>query len=134
MSWAIWERSREIDAVGFQLIQTQLQARMRPLIAALEPYDALITPALAERPLPIGALDTAAGLATFYRSGYFTPFTAIFNLTGQPAISLPMFDGPDGLPLGVQIAGGPAAEGDLLALAAALELAAPRRTARPAVI
>jgi amidase len=134
MSWAIWERAQQIGAVGFQLIHTQLQARMRPLIAALEPYDALITPALAQRPLPIGTLDTAAGLATFHRSGRFTPFTAIFNMTGQPAISLPLFDGPDGLPLGVQIAGRPAAEGDLLALAAALELAAPPRSARPAVI
>jgi amidase len=133
MSWAIWERSRHIDAVDFQMLTVQLQARMRPLLAALEPYDALITPALAARPLPIGALDTALGLETYHRSGAFTPFTAIFNLSGQPAVSLPLFDGPDGLPLGVQLAGRPMEEGRLLALAAALEHAAPRRTARPAI-
>ncbi len=136
MSWAIWERARQIDAVSFQLIQTRLQARMRQLLAAFEPYDALITPALAERPLPLGTLDTAAGpnpIETYHRSAYFTPFTAIFNVSGQPAISLPLFDGPDGLPLGVQIAGRPAGEGHLLALAAALEEAAPARSARPLI-
>jgi amidase len=134
MSWEIWERAQAIGAVGFQVIQTLLQARMRPLVAALEPYDALITPALAQRPLPIGTLDTSAGIATFHRSAHFTPFTAIFNMTGQPAIALPLYDGPDGLPLGVQLAGRPAAEGELLALAAALERAAPPHTARPLVI
>jgi amidase len=135
MSWAIWERCSRIDAVTFQLIQTQLQAAMRWLVASLEPYDALITPALAQRPLPLGSLDTAAGdgLATFRRSGYFTPFTATFNLSGQPALALPLFDGEDGLPLAVQVVGRPAREGALLALAAALEAAAPARTLRPAV-
>jgi amidase len=135
MSWAIWERSCAIDAVSFQVIQTQLQERMRVLLAALEPYDALITPALAQRPLPIGTLDTAASdpLSTYRRSGDFTPFTAIFNLSGQPALSLPLFDGDDGLPLGVQLAGRPAREGQLLALAAALEAAAPPRAQRPPV-
>ena len=98
-------------------------------------YDALITPALAQRPLPLGSLDTSAsdGWSTFRRSGLFTPFTAVFNLSGLPAISLPLFDGEDGLPLAVQVVGRPAAEGDLLALAAALEAAAPARTARPQI-
>jgi amidase len=136
MSWAIWQHARNIDAVTFQLVQIRLQARARALLEALEPYDALITPALAQRPLPIGSLDTAAGpnpFETYRRSGYFAPFTAIFNASGQPAVSLPLFDGPDGLPLAVQIAGRPAGEGHLLALAAALEEAAPPRTMRPPV-
>jgi amidase len=136
MSWAIWQHARNIDAVTFQLVQIRLQARARVLLEALEPYDALITPALAQRPLPIGSLDTAAGpnpIETYRRSGYFAPFTAIFNASGQPAVSLPLFDGPDGLPLAVQIAGRPAGEGHLLALAAALEEAAPPRTTRPPI-
>jgi len=135
MSWAIWRRSAEIDAVAFQLLQTQLQASMRELLAMLAPLDALITPALAQRPLPLGALDTAAPepLETYRRSGLFTPFTAIFNLSGQPALALPLFDGEDGLPLAVQLAGRPEGEGALLALAASLEAAAPARTRRPPV-
>jgi amidase len=135
LSWAIWERANRIDAVSYQLLQTDLQARMRRLVAALEPFDALITPALAQRPLPIGSLDTAAAdpWETFRASGRFTPFTAVFNLSGQPAIALPLYDGDDGLPLAVQIVGRPAQEGPLLALAAQLEAAAPPRTARPPV-
>jgi amidase len=135
MSWAIWLRANQIDAVSYQLIETRLQARMRELVASLAGYDALITPALAQRPLPLGSLDTSAsdGWSTFRRSGLFTPFTAVFNLSGLPAISLPLFDGEDGLPLAVQVVGRPAAEGDLLALAAALEAAAPARTARPQI-
>ncbi|MGD0386935.1 MAG: amidase [Solirubrobacteraceae bacterium] len=135
MSWALWERSRGIDAVGFQLVATQLQARMRVLVGFLDPYDALITPALAQRPLALGSLDTAAAdpLETFARSGYFTPFTPILNTSGQPAVALPLFEGEDGLPLGVQLVGRPAGEGPLLALAAALEAAAPPIPRRPLV-
>src|SRR5579862_1100530 len=133
MSWALWERSRALDAVGFQTIQAELQARMRPLVAFLGRFDALITPALAQRPLPLGSLDTAAPepLATFRASGYCTPYTPIFNMCGLPALALPLFHGDDGLPLGVQLVGGPAGEGALLALAAALEAAAPERPRRP---
>ena len=135
LSWAMWERSLALDAVGFQLVQAELQARMRPLVAFLERYDALITPALAQRPLPLGALDSAAAepMRTFRASGYFTPFTPILNLCGLPALSLPLFDGDDGLPLGAQLVGGPAGEGPLLAFAAALEAAAPARSLRPPV-
>src|SRR6202011_3993796 len=90
----------------------QLQGFARRLISFLEPYDALLTPALAERPLPLGTLDTAppAPMSTFTRSSLFTPFTPVFNATGQPGVSLPLFDGEDGLPLGVQLVGRPAGE------------------------
>ena len=72
-------------------------------------------------------------MSTFTRSGLFTPFTPVFNATGQPGISLPLFEGDDGLPLGVQLAGRPAAEGALLALAAQLEGALPWVQRRPRV-
>jgi amidase len=134
LSWALWQQASELSAVGFQVLQTQLQARMRGLIGFLEGYDALLTPALAERPLPIGSLDATGPLPleTFVRSGYFTPFTPIFNASGQPAIALPLFHGEDGLPLAVQLAGRPGGEATLIALGAELEAAAPWRDRRPA--
>jgi amidase len=127
LSWALWTRCQSISSVAFQVLQTQIQARMRAVVGYLEQYDAFLTPALAERPLPLGTIDSAAPdpLSAFTRSGYFTPFTPLFNATGQPAIALPLFQGEDGLPLGVQIAGRPAGEGTLLALAAQLEQAEP---------
>ena len=73
-------------------------------------------------------------MPTFTRSGLFTPFTPVFNATGQPAISLPLYEGEDGLPLGVQLVGRPAAEGTLLALAAQLEEAVPWAQRRPQML
>jgi amidase len=127
MSWAIFSMVGKMTAVEGLGAAVQLQSFARRLVSFLEPYDALLTPALAERPLPLGALDTAAPdpMSTFTRSGLFTPFTPVFNATGQPGISLPLFEGDDGLPLGVQIVGRPAGEAGLLALAAQLETAQP---------
>jgi amidase len=133
MSWAIFSLARRLNAVEGAGAAVQLQGFARQLVAFLEPYDALLTPALAERPLALGTLDTAAAdpMSTFTRSGLFTPFTPVFNSTGQPAISLPLFQGEDGLPLGVQLAGRPAGEAALLALAAQLEEARPWVSRRP---
>jgi amidase len=127
MSWAIHSMIKKLGAVEGMAAAVGLQSFARKLISFLAPYDMLLTPALAERPLPIGTLDTAAPepLSTFTRSGLFTPFTPVFNASGQPGISLPMFQGEDGLPLGVQIVGRPAGEAALLALASQLEEALP---------
>jgi len=127
MSWAIFSMISKMGAVEGLAAAVRLQAHARQLVSFLAPFDALLTPALAERPLPLGTLDPAAPqpMSTFTRSGLFTPFTPILNATGQPGISVPLFDGEDGLPLGVQLVGRPAAEGSLLALAAQLEEAQP---------
>ncbi|HEY8304677.1 MAG TPA: amidase [Solirubrobacteraceae bacterium] len=127
MSWAIHQMTQNLNSVQGFALEIQLQALTRQLVAFLDPYDALLTPALAERPLPIGTLDTAAPdpMSTFTRSGLFTPFTPVFNASGQPGISLPLYEGEDGLPLGVQLVGRPAGEGALLALASQVEAAAP---------
>ena len=127
MSWAIFSMVSKMGAIEVLAANVQLQAFARRLVAFLAPYDALLTPSLAERPLPIGTLDTAAPdpMATFTRSGLFTPFTPIVNATGQPAISLPLYQGQDGLPLGVQLVGRPAGEEGLLSLAAQIERALP---------
>jgi amidase len=135
MSWAIFSMVEHLNAVQGMGVTVQLQAFARQLVAFLQPYDALLTPALAERPLPLGTLDTAAPdpMATFTRSGLFTPFTPVFNASGQPGISLPLFHGEDGLPLAVQLVGRPAAEATLLALGSQLEAARPWAARRPPV-
>jgi amidase len=135
MSWAIFSMVSQLNAVQGMAVAVQLQAFARQLAVFLEPYDALLTPALAERPLALGTLDTAAPdpMSTFTRSGLFTPFTPVFNAGGQPGISLPLFHGEDGLPLAVQIVGRPAGEGALLALAAQLQAARPWMERRAAL-
>jgi amidase len=136
MSWAIYSMTKKLDAIESGAAAVRLQQFARQLVAFLAPYDALLTPALAERPLPLGTLDTAADdpMATFTRSGLFTPFTPVFNATGQPGISLPLYEGEDGLPLGIQLVGRPADEAALLALSTQLEEAAPWAQRRPQMV
>ncbi|MEA2152144.1 MAG: amidase [Solirubrobacteraceae bacterium] len=135
MSWAIFSMVQKLGAIQYMGAEVALQAFARRLVSFLQPYDALLTPALAERPLALGTLDPDAPdpMSTFRRSGLFTPFTPVFNATGQPGISLPLYEGEDGLPLGVQIIGRPAGEAQLLALAAQLEGACPWAARRPAL-
>ena len=65
-------------------------------------------------------------MAGFTRAAGFTPFTAVANLTGSPAISVPLdHDVDSGLPIGVQLIGQPEGEGMLLALSRQLEAARP---------
>ena len=93
----------------------------------------LLSPTLAQPPLPVGAIrDDADPARDFEDNKRFTPFTALFNLTGQPAVSLPLGWTADGLPVGVMLAGRPAGDAALLAVAAQVEAAAPWHLRRPA--
>jgi amidase len=133
LSWTMWSGIVERSPVDYLLARTQLSAVSRAIVGLWNDYDVVMTPALAERPVRIGEIDACSAdpWEDFRRSGRFTPFTAVFNVTGQPAISLPLFHGDDGLPVAVQIAGRPADEGTLLALGAQLEAARPWADRRP---
>ena len=76
-------------------------------------YDLVLTPALAKRPVRHGEIDPCGENPAyeFKKSGEFTPYTAPFNVTGQPAISVPLYHGDDGLPLAVQLVGAAARRG-----------------------
>jgi amidase len=136
LSWELWQTSKRMDAVQAELARHGLQGFGRKITRWAAPYDALLTPTLAQPPLPIGTLDSCGPdpAGTFERSGQFTPYTAISNITGSPAISLPLYARADGLPLAVQLIGRPAQEGALLALAAQLEAAAPWADRRPGLL
>jgi amidase len=133
LSWTIWEGIRERSALDYLLARTQLTGISRGIVALWESYDVVLTPGLAERPVRIGEIDACSDdpWEDFRRSGRFTPYTAIFNVTGQPAISVPLFHGDDGLPTSIQLAGRPADEATLLSLAAQLEAARPWADRRP---
>jgi amidase len=133
LSRALLEKARETPSIAYMGAIAQLQALARGLVAFWADYDVLLTPALGERPLPIGECHGMGDdpLADLTRSGYFTPYTSLFNITGQPAISVPVGLGADGLPTGVQIVGKPLNEELLLQLAAQLEAAHPWAHLRP---
>jgi amidase len=134
LSWWVWETCAGIDATQAELARIQLQGASRAVIAWMSQWDVVVTPALAEPPVPIGTIDPQGPdpRATFNRAGMFTPFTALFNVSGQPAISLPLTES-NGLPVAVQLVGTPADEGRLLALSAQVESARPWAGRRPPV-
>ncbi|MFJ5216141.1 amidase [Streptomyces sp. NPDC088354] len=109
-----------------------MQAAGRTLARAVHPYDAVLTPTLAQLPARVGALrDDADPEADFAAQLAFTPFTAPWNIAGLPAVSLPLQWSAGGLPIGMMLAGRHGAEGPLLALAAQLEAVAPCRDHSP---
>ena len=93
-------------------------------------FDVLVTPTLAGPPPQIGALS---GDDSTERIREIMQYTAQFNMTGQPAISLPLHTSASGLPMGVQFVGAPYREDLLIRLASQIEVAAPWSSRRPAI-
>jgi amidase len=100
-----------------------------------EDHDLLVTPTLGELPPLIGELEPPPDdpFATQERTGRLVPFTTHFNVTGQPAISLPLHVSASGLPVGVQIVAAYGREDLLIQVAAQLEEAAPWQDRRPPI-
>jgi amidase len=126
------ESSQATSAAEYAHAVAKLQALARRVVAFWQEHDVVLTPTLAMPPVPVGWQDSAEGaLAQLFRNLAFTPFTAIANVTGQPAMSLPLHWSEDGLPVGVQAIGAPAGEAILLRLAGQLEGARPWSARRP---
>jgi amidase len=99
-------------------------------------FDLLLTPTLGEPPPPLGSFDDSGEdpIAALMRGVQTATFTALFNVTGQPAISLPLHWTDDGLPIGVQLVAPFGAEDALLRVAAQLEEARPWADRVPAAV
>jgi amidase len=83
--------------------------------------DAVVTPTLALAPRTVGWFSADDPALNFAQQVQYTPFTSLANVTGLPAITLPVHQTVDGLPMGVQLIGRPGREDVLLALGAQLE-------------
>jgi amidase len=127
LTWTIYEHARAQDTLTQLAAQGKLERVGRDLVAALGRFDVVVTPGLARRPVLTGEIHGRGPdpWGHYRRSGAFTPYTAIVNVMGSPAIMLPLYHGDDGLPIGVQFIGPPAREDLLLSLAAQLERALP---------
>jgi amidase len=131
---AMIDAAEDVTTTDYLLAFNWLQLFSRQLVGRWNEIDVFLTPTLAQPPLEIGALRVAEGepaIQMLLNSANFTPFTPAFNVTGQPAMSLPLVQSPDNLPVGVQLVGPPAGEELLLSLSAQLEAARPWADRRP---
>jgi amidase len=120
------DRGRAVSGPDFALALGAMRRHAADCLTALAPYDVVLTPTLAAPPLPVGAIrDDDDPAADFEAQKAFTPWTSAWNVTGMPAVSLPLHRTPSGLPVGVMLAARPAEEELLLGLAAQIEAAVP---------
>jgi amidase len=135
LTWALVGLGRSLNAGQYLVAVQGLQKISRQIADYFEGIDVLLTPTLGEPPAPLGTFDSPPGepLAGLFRAAAYVPFTPPFNVTGQPAISLPLHWNDAGLPIGVQIVGRFGDEEEILSLAGQLEQAAPWADRRPPV-
>jgi len=135
ITWALNEIGNHYSAADYILALQTIQKLSRAMARFFEDYDVLLTPTLAEPPVPLGAFDSPADnpLQGFQRAAEFIPFTPICNLTGQPAMSVPLFWNAETLPVGAHFMGRFGDEATLFRLAAQLEKARPWADRRPPV-
>jgi amidase len=126
-------RGRAVNAAELFFAQGYLQLVARPGIAVLSAYDAILTPTVAQPPRPVGYFDEVDPAENFERQKRFTPWTAIYNVTGLPAVSVPLHWNAEGLPIGVMLAGRMGDEGTLISLSAQLEEARPWKDRHPPI-
>ena len=100
--------------------------------AAFTSYDVLLTPTLPVPTPPLGTLDTTRPETLYEHGSTYSAWTSVFNVTGMPALSLPLGVDRDGLPVGVQLAADLGQEALLLSLGAQLERATPWTRHAPA--
>jgi amidase len=128
----IRERGRSVSAQQLYAALANLRRAVRGELEACSGYDAVLTPTLASPPVLVGELrDDEDPEADFEAQKRFTPYTSPYNMSGQPAVSLPMHWTTAGLPIGVQLVGRPYGEATLLRLSAQVEAAAPWAHRKP---
>ncbi len=127
LTWGLAELGRLISAGAYINAWRWLHAATRRIATFFETYDLWLTPTVTEPPVPLGTFKSPPDdpLAGIFRAADFAPFTAVFNATGQPACSIPLYRNAAGLPIGVQLAAAYGREDLLLRVASQLEAAQP---------
>ena len=135
MTWATGELGEKVTAADY-VRATQAAHRLgRQMAAFHERHDLLLTPGLATLPVKLGWIDMMMDdVHEYWRRVFtFSPFTVWFNITGQPAMMLPLGRSSSGLPLATQLVGRFGDEATIFRLAAQLERSRPWFDRRPAL-
>jgi amidase len=132
-TWRWYEAGRRRTAAEHLRALRTIQAGARAVAELLESYDMWLTPTLALPAIPLGAFDAGPAEETVERYMAFSPYTRLANMTGCPAMSVPLHWTPEGVPVGAHFLGRMWDEATLFGLARQLEQAAPWRERRPPV-
>ena len=136
LTWALAEKGRRHSAGEYLEAVASHQAMSR-MIAGVHQggVDLLLSPTLGELPPPLGSFDDSGPepLSAIHRAVRTCAFVGVFNVTGQPAVSLPLCVSEEGLPIGVQLAAPFGCEDLLIRVAAQLEQARPWAAWSPGV-
>lgn len=136
-TWALAEAGRALTAPQYLRALEGLHALSRDVVAwwMVDGFDLLLTPTIPELPPMLGQFGSTVEdpFAGMFRSASPAHFTAPFNITGQPAVSVPLHESAEGLPMGMQLVAAPAREDLLVRVAAQLEVARPWAARRPGV-
>lgn len=119
-----YDRGLKLSAAEYITALNTMHARARQIVAFFDDWDCLLTPTVTLVPQPLDQFLAVTERVAEDDLAYI-PFTFPFNMTGQPAISLPLGWSEEGLPIGVQLVGRPADEHTIIALAAHIEEATP---------
>ncbi len=108
LTWACIEMGKNHNAIDYERARRVLTAATRDMAELFRNFDVLLLPSTAVCAVPTGSIDGRTADFTLERwnedSYRFAPYTELFNVTGQPAISLPLAHSRQGLPIGVQLA------------------------------
>ena len=124
--WAMIEVGNTISAVDLNIATTGLHEVARRVCTMFREFDVVLSPSLAQPPLSHDKFPSDLSVKenfAFYLS--WMPYTHIYNISGSPAVSLPLYWNTEGLPIGVQFAAPPQGEAKLIRLASQLEAALP---------
>ncbi|MGH9451242.1 MAG: amidase [Terriglobia bacterium] len=135
LTWALYQIGRTVSGSDYLQALSVLQMISRGVADFMARYDVVLTPVLGRPPVPLGWFSSPPldGLEVQRRMEEFAAFTPLANVTGQPAISVPLFWNQEELPVGVQFAGRYGDEATLFRLAAQLEAARPWANRHPPV-
>jgi amidase len=128
LTWAYWQAGRRVSAADYLTAVETIQRFARMVAAFLTTYDCFLTPTMSTPPAPIGWITSTAEdpYRALRRGGQTVAYAAVVaNLTGNPAMSVPMTWTADGLPMGIHALGRFGGEAVLIRLASQIEAARP---------
>jgi len=123
LSLALYKKAKEISGPEYELALQKMHKVARSIQAFCAPFDIWISASLATPPIELGTIvqDADNPFKPMIEASKFSPMTALFNISGQPAATAPVYWNDHGLPIGVQLAAGMGEESTILQLASKLE-------------